>query len=58
MAAAIAATTVALHNPVAKKPLREQTEEEDVIFNNLGRSIENAERTLHKKLVLGEFSSN
>ena len=32
--------------------------EEEIIINDLGRLIENAERTLHKKLIIGEYSSD
>ena len=58
MAADIAATAVAEHDPLAKQPLLEQKEEEDISIDDLGRSIENAERTLNKKLIIGESSSN
>ena len=56
--AAITATTVTEHDPLAKQPLWEKKEEDDIIIDDLGRSIENAERTLNKKLILGKSSSD
>ena len=56
-AAAIAATAVTKHDPLVQQPLREQKEEEDIIIDDLGRLIENAEQTLKKKLILSEYSS-